>query len=171
MTLRNLDARLRLPGKPATTKKEDFMDRLHQLLDHVLQDKRITRDEVQIINEFISADGKLDLADVRFLVELLVGAKEVCAEFDEMFFPVLKNVFMKDGRIDPSEQFYLLKTLYGDGVIRPVELKFLMELRREAVEVTAEFDELCRIARDAHPTQWSLDGDEADETSLANSGW
>ena len=147
------------------------MARLHELLEYVLEDKQITADEVQIIQEFICADGELNLDDVRFLVELLAGAKEVCGEFNDLFFPVLKHVFLKDGRIDVSEQFYLLKTLYGDGEIRPSELEFLKELRREAKQVTPEFEQLCETARNAHPTAWSLDGDAADESSLARSGW
>ncbi len=145
------------------------MARLHQLLKDILEDKKITQNEVRVIQDYIDEDNKLDLADVRFLVELLVGAKEVCPEFDELFFPVLKSVFLEDGRIDESEQFYLLKMIYGDGNIRPSELRFLKELRQEAEQVSAEFDELVSIAQKAHPTQWSLDGDVPTETSLANS--
>ena len=146
------------------------MSGLHHPLEHVLEHKKITRDDVRLVVEYVQEDGKLDLDDVRFLVELLVNSQEICPEFDEVFFPVLKRVFLKDGVIDPSEQFYLLKTIYGDGVIRPVELEFLKELRREAVEITPEFDELCRIAQNAHPTAWSLDGEPADKASLADSG-
>ena len=147
------------------------MARLHQLLENILEDKKITPDEVHVIQDYIAEDNKLDLADVRFLVELLVGAKEVCPEFDELFFPVLKNVLLEDGRIDESETFYLLKMIYGDGDIRPSELRFLKELRQEAQQVPAEFDELVKIAQEAHPTEWSLDGDVANESSLAKSGW
>lgn len=147
------------------------MARLHQLLEHILEDKRITADEVQVIQDYLVEDGKLDLNDVRFLVELLTGANEVCDEFDDLFFPVLKGVLLEDGRIDQSEQFYLLKMIYGDGEIRPSELRFLKELRDEAKEVPAEFDEYCKIAEKAHPTEWSLDGDEQTETSLAGNGW
>jgi len=134
------------------------MAQLRGLLEHVLEDRRITPNEVQVIQDCIVEDGKLDFADVRYLVELLVGANEVCPEFDDLFFPVLKSVLLEDGRIDPSEQYSLLKMLYGDGEIRPNELKFLMDLRQEAREVSAEFDELCRTAQEAHPTQWSLGG-------------
>jgi hypothetical protein len=102
-------------------------------------------------------------------VQLLVGAKEVCPAFDDLFFPVLKEVILNDGRIDHGEQFYLLKMIYGDGQIREREMRFLMELRREAKEVPAEFDEMCRTAAAAHPTEWSVDGAARSESSLANS--
>ncbi len=147
------------------------MARLHQLLEHILEDRRITPREVQVIQDYIVEDGKLDLDDVRFLVELQTSANDVCEEFDDLFFPVLKGVLLEDGRIDHSEQFYLLKMIYGDGEIRPSQLRFLKELRDEATEVPAEFDEFCKIAEKAHPTEWRLDGDEPTETSLAGSGW
>ncbi|MEM9658855.1 MAG: hypothetical protein AAF961_10885, partial [Planctomycetota bacterium] len=103
------------------------------------------------------ADGRLDLEDVKFLVELLTGANEVCSEFDKLFFPVLKQVVLEDGRISQGEQFYLLKMIYGDGRIRASEKKFLAELRDEALEITPEFEALLDVAFEAHPTSWSLD--------------
>ena len=89
-------------------------------------------------------------------MQLLVGAKEVCPAFDELLFPVLKDVILKDGRIDHAERFHLLKMIYGDGEIRESELRFISELRREVEEVPTEFDEMCRIAEEAHPTDWDL---------------
>ncbi|MGB6045026.1 MAG: hypothetical protein WBF93_17860 [Pirellulales bacterium] len=144
------------------------MAKLHQLLDHILEDRKITDDEVQIIEEYIVEDGTLDIDDVRFLVQLLTGAEEVCPAFDDLFFPVLKGVILKDGRIDHGEQFYLLKMLYGDGEIRECELRFLSELSREAKEVPAEFQEMCRIAAEAHPTEWSVEGNAPRRSSLAS---
>ena len=93
------------------------------------------RDEVQTIRDYIERDGKLDIDDVKFLVGLLSDADEVCAAFDDLFFPALKEVVLADGVIAPDEQFYLLKMLYSDGVIRENEKEFLRELRNEAKEV------------------------------------
>lgn len=143
------------------------MAELHQLLDHVLEHRKITDDEVQIIKEYILRDGKLDNEDVSFLVQLLTGASEVCPAFDALFFPVLKEVILKDGRIDQGEQFYLLKMIYGGNEIRESELRFLQQLGQEAQEVPAEFNEMCRMAAEAHPTQWDVEGSES---ALANSG-
>ena len=134
------------------------MSRLRSLRSTVLQDRKITLDEVEVIRDCIRQDGKLDLDDVRILVELLTDATEVCREFDELFFPVLKEVVLADGRIGFDEQFYLLKMLYSDGHVRPSERLFLAELRREATETTPEFDALCETAARADDKNWDLGG-------------
>jgi hypothetical protein len=122
------------------------MARLHQVLQQSLEDRRITDDEVAAIRDYIHEDGRLDLEDVKLLVQLLCDAKEVSPRFDEVFFPVLKEVILQNRRIDQSEVFYLLKMLYSNRDIRERELDFLRELRDEAVEVPAEFDELLEMA-------------------------
>ena len=134
------------------------MARLQQLLDTLLEDRRITENEVDIIRQTIQEDGKLDLEDVKFLVQLLSEAQHVCPEFDALFFPVLKDVILQDGKIGMDEQFYLLKMLYSDGQIRESEKQFLLELRREATEVPAEFDALIETATKAAPTGWDVGG-------------
>jgi hypothetical protein len=133
------------------------MTNLQQVLDECVIDRRITDDEVRIIRDSIEQDGQLDLQDVKFLVELLAGATEVCPAFDDLFFPVLKEVILRDTRILDDEQFYLLKMLYSDGYIREREKQFLAELRREAVEVPPAFDALCETAFAAKPRDWDLD--------------
>lgn len=134
------------------------MSRLQELRSRVLQDKKITKDEVDFIRDHIREDGRLDLEDVKVLVELLSEAKDVCPEFDELFFPALKEVVLADGRIGNDEQFYLLKMLYSDGHIRDSERKFLVELRRDAKQVTPEFESLCEIAAQSKSKNWDLGG-------------
>lgn len=134
------------------------MSTLHQELARALEDRRITPNEVERIRKYIAADGRLDLQDVQFLVELLSGADEVCTEFDELFFPVLKEVLLADGRVGLDEQFYLLKMLYSDGEIRESERQFLRELREEALEVSPEFEELCETAFGAASKNWDVGG-------------
>jgi hypothetical protein len=131
---------------------------LRQLEAELVRDGRISDNEVAVIRDAIAADGRLDLDDVKFLVELLGGAREVCGAFDDLFFPALKEVLLADGRIGLDEQYYLLKMLYSDGNIRPREMQFLEELRREADETPPEFEALYREACAAHPTMWSVGG-------------
>lgn len=131
---------------------------LKRLEANLLRDGRITEAEVAIIREHVEADGRLDLEDVKFLVELLSEAREVCTAFDDLFFPALKEVLLADGKVGLDEQFYLLKMLYSDGHIRPREMQFLDELRREADETSPEFEALYREACGAHPTMWSVGG-------------
>lgn len=144
-----------------STKREEGCEMksdLRRLRDALLMDRRITRDEVTIIHEAIERDGPLDMEDLRFLVELLSDADEVCPEFDSLFFPALKEVILRDGKIGQDEQFYLLKMLYSDGCVRDAEKRFLNELLDEADEVSPEFEELCRTAFAAEPVGWSLGG-------------
>ena len=134
------------------------MPNLNELRSELLEDGRITDSEVKIIQDHIHRDGRLDLDDVKFLVELLSEAREVCAAFDELFFPILKEVILEDGRIGQDEQFYVLKMLYSDGHIRESEKQFLLQLREEAQEVTPEFEALCKEALAAHATNWGVGG-------------
>ncbi len=134
------------------------MPNLYQLRSQLLEDECITDSEVQVIKDHICEDGQLDLDDVKFLVGLLCEAREVCEAFDEFFFPVLKAVILKDGRIGQDEQFYVLKMLYSDGKIRESEKQFLLQIRDEAKEVTPEFEVLCEEALSAHATNWDVGG-------------
>jgi hypothetical protein len=134
------------------------MGQLHELRSELLRDRRITDDEVEIIRDYIHQDGKLDLDDVKFLVELLSDADEVSPEFDRLFFPVLKEVILRDGKIGQDEQFYLLKMLYSDGRVRESERQFLSELKREADELSPQFEALYEEAFQAHETNWNLGG-------------
>ena len=134
------------------------MPKLSELRSELIKDGRITDSEVEVVRNHIQRDGRLDLDDVKFLVELLSEARHVCQAFDDLFFPALKEVILKDGQIGQDEQFYLLKMLYSDGHVRPSEKQFLLELREEAQEVTPEFDALCDVALAAHPTSWDVGG-------------
>jgi hypothetical protein len=125
-----------------------------QVRTQVLKDRRITDAEVALIREAVHADGRLDLADVKLLVELLGEAVDVCPAFDELFFPVLRKVLLEDGRILADEQYYLLKMLYSDGHVRDVEREFLRDLQRE-VEPSPAFNRLCETAFASPDRNWN----------------
>jgi hypothetical protein len=134
------------------------MGHLRDLQTELLQDGRITDQEVEVVGKYLRDAGSLDMEDVKFLVELLCDAREVSPAFDELFFPALKKVILADGRIGPDEQFYLLKMLYSDKHVRECEKQFLRELHREAKEITPEFEALCEEAFRAPATSWSVGG-------------
>ena len=134
------------------------MSRLQELRAIVLHDRKITRTEVDFIRDYVLQDGRLDLEDVKVLVELLSDATEVCPEFDDLFFPALKQVVLADGRIGTDEQFYILKMLYSDGYIRDSERDFLTQLQREVAETTPEFDSLCAIVAESPSKHWEVGG-------------
>ena len=134
------------------------MGRLHELREELLKDRKISESEVEVIRDYIREDGQLDLEDVKFLVELLSDAREVSPEFDALFFPVLKDVVLRDGRVGQDEQFYLLKMLYSDGQVRESERQLLRELYSEAAEHSPAFQALCQTAMQADPTDWNVGG-------------
>ena len=134
------------------------MPNLAELKSQLLDDDKITDREVEIIKGHIERDGKLDLDDVKFLVQLLSEAKEVCPTFDELFFSTLRAVILEDGRITQDEQFYLLKMLYSEGQLRDSEREFLVDLRSELKETTPEFEQLCEVAQLAPVTDWCVGG-------------
>jgi len=134
------------------------MGRLRELQTELLRDGKITDQEVEVIRGYLRDAGSLDMEDVKFLVELLSDAREVSPAFDEIFFPALKKVILADGRIGLDEQFYLLKMLYSDKHVRGCEKEFLKELRREAKEITPEFEALCEEAIHCPATNWSVGG-------------
>lgn len=134
------------------------MGSLFQLKDQLLVDRRISDSEVDAIREYIDANGKLDLDDVKFLVSLLSEAREVSEGFDALFFPALKQVILADGCVGLDEQFYLMKMLYADGRIRESERRFLRELKGALQQSTPEFDAMYETAMSTEAQGWCVGG-------------
>lgn len=134
------------------------MGSLHRFIEQRLTDGQITADEVDKVREELAVDGQIDYEDVKLLVELYVQAKGTCEEFDDLFFEVLESVFLSDGQIDGYEQFFLLKMLYSDQVIRDRERQFLQRLQSQLSETSDEFAELCATALSANSTGWNVGG-------------
>jgi hypothetical protein len=134
------------------------MGRLRDMQTELLRDGKITDQEVDVLREYLHDKGSLDMEDVKLLVELLSEARQVSPAFDEIFFPALKSVILADGRIGQDEQFYLLKMLYSDNNVRESEKQFLRELRREAEEITPEFEALLDEAIQAPAISASVRG-------------
>ena len=134
------------------------MANLYQKRDRLMRDGKITPCEVDVIKSHMAADGQLDLDDVKFMVELLSDAKEVCGEFDELFFPVVRRVLLEDEMVTFDEQFMLLKMLYSDGKVRESEKRFLTDLYRESKAVSPEFHQMCETALNCPEENWDLGG-------------
>ena len=134
------------------------MSQFYQFLAKIQADGRIGDDEVASIREQISRDGQLDIDDVKLLVELYCDAQNRSPAYDELFFSVLEQVFLGDGQITPSEEFYLLKLLYSDREIREPEREFLRRLRRQLPERSASFEALFDTAMEAPAKNWSVGG-------------
>ena len=134
------------------------MNNFHDFVSTTLADRKIEEAEVALIRDQLYADGRLDLDDVKLLVELYCGATERCPAFDALFFSVLEEVILEDGEVQTAEQFYLLKMVYSDRVITDHERQFLRSLRDKVIRVSPEFDMLCEDALNAPSTNWSVGG-------------
>ena len=96
-------------------------------------------------------DDKLDLEEIRFLMELrtLAGkrakAKKATVDpaFDETFFKLLYDQLMADGKVDRAAAGWLREVMFHDGKIDKNEKAFLQKLKKAAKNQTSpEFDEL-----------------------------
>ena len=134
------------------------MSQFYTLLAQIQADGGITDDEILPIRQQIDADGKLDIDDVKLLVELYCDADNRCPGFDELFFTTLEKVFLADGQITPSEEFYLLKMLYSDREIREPEREFLRKLRKQLPTRSASFESLFDTAMNSPAKNWSVGG-------------
>ena len=134
------------------------MSATSELLAEVLSDHMVDEYDVALIRRVLAENGRLDLDDVKLLVEIYCQAWQSCPAFDDLFFDVLESVLLGDGEIQPSEQFYLLKMLYSDRVIREREKNFLLELKRRVKHSSPEFEAICSEAFRANPTQWDVGG-------------
>ena len=129
---------------------------LRQIQAELLQDGKITENEVEKIKDHMASDGRLDYEDAKFLVELLKQADWVCQAFDDLFFPCLREIILQDGKVGMDEQYLLLQMLYADGEVRDNERRFLSELYRDAQEITPEFEQLCQTALNCEDKNWDL---------------
>jgi hypothetical protein len=134
------------------------MSKFYQLLTQIQADRGITEDEILPIRQQLDADGTLDIDDVKLLVELYCDANNRCPAFDELFFTTLEKVFLADGQIAPSEEFYLLKMLYSDREIREPEREFLRKLRKQLPTRSTSFESLFDTAMNSPAKNWSVGG-------------
>ena len=134
------------------------MSQFHQFVEMVLADGQISEEEAVRIREKVGEDGRLDFDDVKLLVELYCEADRRSAAFEKLFFSVLEGVFMADGQIQPSEEYYLLKLLYSDCEITEAEREFLRKLRKQMPERSASFERLFDTAMNSPSKNWSVGG-------------
>lgn len=129
------------------------MPRFAELARNILQDQIIDDLEVTALCAQLAERKCVDLDEVHGLVTLYCDASKRSPEFEDLFFAVMRETFLADGEILPSEQFYLLKMLYSDREVRPRELEFLRELKRDAKNVAPGFMAIFEEAMSAHPTR------------------
>lgn len=134
------------------------MSQFHQLVSYIQSDNRISEDETAILGEYLVADNAVNIEDVKLLVELYCQTETRCPAFDKLFFTTLEGVFLADGQITPSEEFYLLKMLYSDREIGQPEREFLRNLHQKLPQRSASFEALYETAMNATSTNWPVGG-------------
>ena len=127
------------------------MTSARQFIEKMLEDRKIDESEVAEIEQFIAQDGLLDMEDVKLLVQLYCEADSFPESFEQLFFDVLRAVMTEDQKISASERFYLLKVIYSDRQVRPVEREFLLQLQRDGIDPCPEFDKLLELAQSVDP--------------------
>src|SRR5262245_60694658 len=118
------------------------MSQLYKFLATIQADGGIYDDEVPSIREKLCEDGDLDADGVQLLIELYCETENRCPAFDHLFFSVLEKVLLADGKITPSDEYYLLKLRYSDREVREPEREFLRRLRKQLPERPASFEAL-----------------------------
>ncbi|MCD0461937.1 hypothetical protein [Roseiconus lacunae] len=118
------------------------MTYLEELREIVLADRKISANEVTLIEKFLVANKKLDLTDIKFLVELMKAADEICPEFDEILFPCVRSVILEDGEISREESVLLMEMLCSGDSIRQSERNLIDGLFQQTRAVAPEFSRL-----------------------------
>jgi hypothetical protein len=134
------------------------MHRVGEVISKVLADEAICQQDLDLIGEAVVADGKLDMDDVKLLVELYCNARERHPAFDNVFFDTLEHVMLDDGKLSPNEQYYLLKMIYSDHEILPREREFLTRIRSAMTERCPDFEKLYETAMTAESRNWCVGG-------------
>jgi hypothetical protein len=119
-------------------------------LEAILADGTIDDNEVKVLRKELWADGKIDMKEVGFLVELRNAAqkrakaskREVNAKFEALFFKAIEENVLRDGTITSKEAKWLRDMLFADRRIDANEKKFLGRIKKAARKTSPEFDRL-----------------------------
>lgn len=119
-------------------------------LDSILADGTIGDDKVRVLRKALWADGKINVDEVQFLVELRNrGQKKAKAKkedinpnFEKLFFKAIEENVLKDGSISANETEWLRKMIFADRKVDSSEKKLLTVLKKKAKATSPEFDAL-----------------------------
>jgi hypothetical protein len=115
----------------------DFAKRL------LLADGRMTDAKTRLLRAAILEDGKIDRAEVEFLVDLRRSAVAVSPLFDRFLLGILKRLVLVDGVVSDAETAWLERVLFSKQLlVTDMTLRFLKELQRDAVSTGPRFRRL-----------------------------
>lgn len=120
----------------------DVMLQLRQLEQDILANSKVDSQELELLRRQLYIGGKVGRREADFLVELHKRVQHVTPAFEQLFYRVIKDHILANGRIGVEEAAWLRQMLFADGRIEDEERKFLHELKGEAKQVSQEFDAL-----------------------------
>ncbi|AGA27754.1 hypothetical protein [Singulisphaera acidiphila] len=115
---------------------------LRGLEERLVRNGRVDGQEIEVLRNTLAADGKLDLREADFLVELHKRVQQRTHAFEQFFYSTIKKYILMDGRIGPEKTEWLRRLVLQDDKIEDEEREFLRQLKGEAAEVSLEFEAL-----------------------------
>lgn len=104
---------------------------LSVLVQSIIADKIVDKEEVAKLTTEIMADGIVDAAEVEalFTINDACSGNENHSSFDELFVKAIGDNIMADGKIDQAEVDLLVSKIKGDGKVDKLELALLESLK------------------------------------------
>jgi len=107
---------------------------MKELVNNILLDGKIDKEEVEKLRKAIFEDGTVDKEEAEALFKLNNEAKEKCPEFKDLFIEGIKSYILADGKIDSDEEEFLKEQISADGEVDENE-KALLEAIAAEVEL------------------------------------
>jgi hypothetical protein len=118
---------------------------MHELLrikQDILARGKVDSDHLESLKLALYSGGKVSRPAADYLVELHKRVQHPNPGFEHLFYKVIKDHVLVNGKIDAEEVGWLRRMLFADGKIKDEERKFLHELKGEAKVSSPAFDEL-----------------------------
>jgi hypothetical protein len=122
--------------------EERIMQELRRIEQDILATGKVDSDHVEALRGALYAGGTVGRPAADFLVELHKRVQHPNPAFEQLFYRVIKDHILVDGRIDAEEAAWLRRMVFADGMVSDEERKFLHELRGEAGHSSPEFEAL-----------------------------
>lgn len=113
-----------------------------------LADGQIDDNEVKVLKKQLYADGKIEMKEMEFLVELRAEAQKkakgepLSSAFETFYFKALHDGVLGNGIISAKEVTFLRKAVFEDKKVDEGEKSLLKKLKKGATKTNAAFDKL-----------------------------
>jgi uncharacterized membrane protein YebE (DUF533 family) len=134
------------------------MRNLRAIEESILAHGVVHAHDLELLQQVLYADGKIDQKEADFLVELHKRVQDRAPAFEQFFYKAMKDYLLANGRIGPKKTAWLRQMLFADGKIDDEERKFLHQLKGEAKEISPEFEALFEESMKQPPEQHTSGG-------------